>query len=54
MPQLDPAPWFCYFIMTWLILMYLAPQKILAHIYLNKFSTKKTKTFFPPVWSWTW
>nr|YP_009667254.1 ATP synthase F0 subunit 8 [Odorrana livida]YP_009937324.1 ATP synthase F0 subunit 8 [Odorrana graminea]ARO35550.1 ATP synthase F0 subunit 8 [Odorrana livida]QNT26795.1 ATP synthase F0 subunit 8 [Odorrana graminea] len=54
MPQLNPAPWLCYFLMTWFILMSLAPQKILAHINLNKFNIKKTKTFPLQTWTWTW
>nr|YP_010024613.1 ATP synthase F0 subunit 8 [Odorrana exiliversabilis]QOP62208.1 ATP synthase F0 subunit 8 [Odorrana exiliversabilis] len=53
MPQLDPVPWFCYFLMSWFILMLLAPQKILAHISLNKFNAKKTE-FSQRTWTWTW
>nr|YP_009382757.1 ATP synthase F0 subunit 8 [Odorrana hainanensis]AOW70449.1 ATPase subunit 8 [Odorrana hainanensis] len=54
MPQLDPVPWFCYFIMTWLILTSLAPQKILLHINPGKFNIKKMKTLNRQTWTWTW
>nr|YP_009382744.1 ATP synthase F0 subunit 8 [Odorrana wuchuanensis]AOR39628.1 ATPase subunit 8 [Odorrana wuchuanensis] len=54
MPQLDPVPWFCYLILTWLIFTLLAPQKILAYTNLNKPNAKKTKTLSAQTWPWTW
>nr|YP_009164153.1 ATP synthase F0 subunit 8 [Odorrana schmackeri]AHN13446.1 ATP synthase F0 subunit 8 [Odorrana schmackeri]AKN10616.1 ATPase subunit 8 [Odorrana schmackeri]ARO35562.1 ATP synthase F0 subunit 8 [Odorrana schmackeri] len=54
MPQLDPVPWLYYFLMTWFIFVSLAPQKILAHINLNKLSTNKAKMSPRQAWAWTW
>nr|YP_010568178.1 ATP synthase F0 subunit 8 [Odorrana hosii]UZC57598.1 ATP synthase F0 subunit 8 [Odorrana hosii] len=54
MPQLNPVPWFCYFLMTWLILMSLAPRKILAHINLNNFNVGKPKMLHSQIWAWSW
>nr|YP_004327606.1 ATP synthase F0 subunit 8 [Odorrana ishikawae]BAJ10917.1 ATPase subunit 8 [Odorrana ishikawae] len=54
MPQLDPVPWFCYLLITWLIFMLLAPNKIMAYVSLNKLNTKKAKMISPQTWTWTW
>nr|YP_009250823.1 ATP synthase F0 subunit 8 [Rana amurensis]AMY15645.1 ATP synthase F0 subunit 8 [Rana amurensis]ASO66800.1 ATP synthase F0 subunit 8 [Rana amurensis] len=53
MPQLNPAPWLCYFILVWLILLSLAPSKILSHTNLYEPSSENTKTnnF---MWTWPW
>nr|YP_009034287.1 ATP synthase F0 subunit 8 [Amolops mantzorum]AHZ87101.1 ATP synthase F0 subunit 8 [Amolops mantzorum] len=53
MPQLNPSPWFFYLLLTWLILLFLTPNKILGHINLNEPNPKSTKTnnF---TWTWPW
>nr|AGN71528.1 ATP synthase F0 subunit 8 [Scaphiophryne madagascariensis]AVP25700.1 ATP synthase subunit 8 [Scaphiophryne sp. TNHC-GDC 14371] len=53
MPQLIPDPWFFIFVSSWLILTFLAPQKILKHNTLNDPATKSTKISHH-TWSWPW
>nr|YP_009132560.1 ATP synthase F0 subunit 8 [Pelophylax shqipericus]AKA55379.1 ATP synthase F0 subunit 8 [Pelophylax shqipericus] len=53
MPQLNPSPWLLYLLLTWLILLFLAPSKISGHTNLNEPSTKNTKTT-KFTWTWPW
>nr|UDP58822.1 ATP synthase F0 subunit 8 [Glyphoglossus yunnanensis] len=53
MPQLIPDPWFFIFFSSWLILILLAPQKILKHKTLNDPSSSSTKTEHQN-WTWPW
>nr|AIZ97052.1 ATP synthase F0 subunit 8 [Papurana kreffti] len=53
MPQLCLTPWFLYFIFSWVILLFLAPNKILKHISLNEPSLKTTETL-KFTWTWPW
>nr|YP_010568113.1 ATP synthase F0 subunit 8 [Chalcorana labialis]UZC57507.1 ATP synthase F0 subunit 8 [Chalcorana labialis] len=51
MPQLNPDPWFLYFLLTWFIFIFILPQKVLSHFNLTKFNPKFMKTTY---FSWTW
>nr|QJS33037.1 ATP synthase FO submit 8 [Hylarana latouchii] len=53
MPQLNPAPWLFYFLLTWLILISLTPKKILKHTSLGTPNPQSTKTF-NFTWTWPW
>nr|YP_138309.1 ATP synthase F0 subunit 8 [Microhyla heymonsi]AAT07903.1 ATP synthase subunit 8 [Microhyla heymonsi] len=53
MPQLIPDPWFLIFLSSWLIIIFLAPQKILNHTILNEPSPKHSKTTHQN-WVWPW
>nr|UWI53501.1 ATP synthase F0 subunit 8 [Pelophylax chosenicus] len=53
MPQLNPSPWLFYLFLTWLILTFLAPSKILGHTNLNEPNPKGTKTT-NFTWTWPW
>nr|BDU14625.1 ATPase 8 [Buergeria japonica] len=53
MPQLNPEPWFFTLIISWSILMLLAPKKILNHTMLNDPSPKTIK-ISPNPWIWPW
>nr|AVP25651.1 ATP synthase subunit 8 [Elachistocleis ovalis] len=53
MPQLIPDPWFFIFITSWIILLTLAPQKILKHTTLNDPTPKTSKTT-QKTWTWPW
>nr|BCG05743.1 ATP synthase F0 subunit 8 [Glandirana rugosa] len=53
MPQLDPMPWLFYLIITWLTVLFLAPNKILGHIKINEPNTK-TNEMLNISWSWPW
>nr|AGN71593.1 ATP synthase F0 subunit 8 [Tomopterna cryptotis] len=53
MPQLIPDPWFFIFMTSWLILLFLAPKKILNHSKLNEFNPKTTNTA-KYLWTWPW
>nr|YP_514702.1 ATP synthase F0 subunit 8 [Mantella madagascariensis]BAE79518.1 ATPase subunit 8 [Mantella madagascariensis] len=53
MPQLIPDPWFFTLLTSWLILMLLAPKKILTHITLNDPNSKNMKTTHS-TWNWPW
>nr|YP_008816340.1 ATP synthase F0 subunit 8 [Babina subaspera]BAO04476.1 ATPase subunit 8 [Babina subaspera] len=53
MPQLNPVPWLIYFLLTWLILLFLAPQKILSNTNPNEPGSKNLKTT-NYMWTWPW
>nr|UGV21535.1 ATP synthase F0 subunit 8 [Microhyla achatina] len=53
MPQLIPDPWFFIFLLSWLIVTILAPQKILNHTILNEPSSQSSKTSHK-TWTWPW
>nr|YP_009251055.1 ATP synthase F0 subunit 8 [Microhyla butleri]AMZ00071.1 ATP synthase F0 subunit 8 [Microhyla butleri] len=53
MPQLLPDPWFFIFSASWLIIISLAPKKILNHKTLNDPSLTSTKTSHQN-WTWPW
>nr|APG38548.1 ATP synthase subunit 8 [Kaloula walteri] len=53
MPQLIPDPWFFIFLSSWLILISLAPKKILKHHILNDPTPTTTKTLIHN-WTWPW
>nr|QQV68568.1 ATP synthase F0 subunit 8 [Amolops chunganensis] len=53
MPQLNPTPWFIYLLLAWLIILFLAPSKILGHINLSELSPKYAKTL-KYSWAWPW
>nr|UEE87738.1 ATP synthase F0 subunit 8 [Nidirana yeae] len=53
MPQLNPVPWFMYLCIVWLIILFLAPKKILSHTSLNEPNPKNVKTA-DIVWTWPW
>nr|APG38513.1 ATP synthase subunit 8 [Kaloula rigida] len=53
MPQLIPDPWFFIFLSSWLILVSLAPKKILKHNILNDPTPTTTKTSTHN-WTWPW
>nr|UBD07180.1 ATP synthase F0 subunit 8 [Adelastes hylonomos] len=51
MPQLIPDPWFLILFSSWLIIVLLAPKKILNHSIITHPTTKTTKL---PHQNWTW
>nr|APB02947.1 ATP synthase subunit 8 [Amolops chunganensis] len=53
MPQLNPTPWFFYLFLVWLIILFLAPGKILGHINLNEPNPKSTEAL-KFTWTWPW
>nr|YP_010933665.1 ATP synthase F0 subunit 8 [Ptychadena erlangeri]WKT10473.1 ATP synthase F0 subunit 8 [Ptychadena erlangeri]WKT10486.1 ATP synthase F0 subunit 8 [Ptychadena erlangeri]WKT10499.1 ATP synthase F0 subunit 8 [Ptychadena erlangeri]WKT10512.1 ATP synthase F0 subunit 8 [Ptychadena erlangeri]WKT10525.1 ATP synthase F0 subunit 8 [Ptychadena erlangeri] len=53
MPQLVFEPWFYIFVLSWGILLLMAPNKILNHIYPNDFNPKTSKTGGLS-WPWLW
>nr|AVP25619.1 ATP synthase subunit 8 [Paradoxophyla palmata] len=53
MPQLIPDPWFFILFSSWIILILLAPQKILSHNILND-PKPKTNKINHQTWSWPW
>nr|YP_010891589.1 ATP synthase F0 subunit 8 [Hydrophylax leptoglossa]WJL98145.1 ATP synthase F0 subunit 8 [Hydrophylax leptoglossa] len=53
MPQLNPTPWLLYLILTWLVLLLVAPNKILGHTTLHDPNPKATKTY-NFTWMWPW
>nr|BCG05730.1 ATP synthase F0 subunit 8 [Glandirana rugosa] len=53
MPQLNPSPWLLYLVLTWLIVLFLTPNKILGHTKLNEPNAKTTK-MFNLSWPWPW
>nr|YP_009512690.1 ATP synthase F0 subunit 8 [Microhyla taraiensis]AXJ93408.1 ATP synthase F0 subunit 8 [Microhyla taraiensis] len=53
MPQLIPDPWFFIFLSSWLIIVWLAPQKILSHKTLNEPSSFSSKMVHQH-WIWPW
>nr|YP_010933600.1 ATP synthase F0 subunit 8 [Ptychadena wadei]WKT09043.1 ATP synthase F0 subunit 8 [Ptychadena wadei] len=53
MPQLCPDPWLFIFLTSWTILLTLAPNKILSHVYPNNFNSKILKEKYLS-WPWLW
>nr|YP_009048374.1 ATP synthase F0 subunit 8 [Microhyla pulchra]AHG24970.1 ATP synthase F0 subunit 8 [Microhyla pulchra] len=53
MPQLIPDPWFFIFFSAWMIIILLAPQKILSHKILNEPNSQHSKTSHQ-TWTWPW
>nr|AXB38503.1 ATP synthase F0 subunit 8 [Eupsophus vertebralis]AXB38516.1 ATP synthase F0 subunit 8 [Eupsophus emiliopugini] len=53
MPQLDPAPWFLIFFLSWSIFLMFSPIKVSKHQQLNDPTSKTFKGFNKP-WLWPW
>nr|YP_010933613.1 ATP synthase F0 subunit 8 [Ptychadena amharensis]WKT09056.1 ATP synthase F0 subunit 8 [Ptychadena amharensis]WKT09069.1 ATP synthase F0 subunit 8 [Ptychadena amharensis]WKT09082.1 ATP synthase F0 subunit 8 [Ptychadena amharensis]WKT09095.1 ATP synthase F0 subunit 8 [Ptychadena amharensis]WKT09108.1 ATP synthase F0 subunit 8 [Ptychadena amharensis] len=53
MPQLLPDPWMYIFISSWVILLFMAPSKILEHTYPKDFDLNPHKTG-DLSWPWLW
>nr|YP_010977665.1 ATP synthase F0 subunit 8 [Goniurosaurus bawanglingensis]WOA02151.1 ATP synthase F0 subunit 8 [Goniurosaurus bawanglingensis] len=53
MPQLNPAPWFMTFLLTWVILLLLMKPKLLQTKYLKTPDTTKAN-FKNMMWTWPW
>nr|AGN71424.1 ATP synthase F0 subunit 8 [Phrynobatrachus keniensis] len=53
MPQLLPDPWFYTLFTAWLILIFIAPKKIINHISTNEINPKPLN-FSHNTWTWPW
>nr|ARS00839.1 ATP synthase F0 subunit 8 [Salminus brasiliensis] len=53
MPQLNPAPWFTIFIVSWLVLLSMMP-KVLKHIFNHSPMALEGKTDQKSSWIWPW
>nr|YP_009138359.1 ATP synthase F0 subunit 8 [Leiopelma hochstetteri]AII41073.1 ATP synthase F0 subunit 8 [Leiopelma hochstetteri] len=53
MPQLNPGPWLAVFLLSWLILTLVLPNKIISHQPINE-PPKDLKKSPPSHWIWPW
>nr|YP_010892974.1 ATP synthase F0 subunit 8 [Trachipterus ishikawae]WJQ22809.1 ATP synthase F0 subunit 8 [Trachipterus ishikawae] len=54
MPQLNPAPWFLIFVFSWIVFLFILPQKILSHSFPNEPLVKNSKDIKTNPWNWPW
>nr|QOD97566.1 ATP synthase F0 subunit 8 [Anhinga anhinga] len=54
MPQLNPAPWFLTFLMTWLTLTLLMQPKLLSLVTTNPPLNKMPTANKATSWTWPW
>nr|YP_008593183.1 ATP synthase F0 subunit 8 [Johnius belangerii]AGU46538.1 ATP synthase F0 subunit 8 [Johnius belangerii]QBI38012.1 ATP synthase F0 subunit 8 [Johnius sp. n. BL-2019] len=54
MPQLNPSPWFCFMILSWLSLLIVVPPKVMAHLFPNVPVSKSLEELKTGTWNWPW
>nr|AOS51664.1 ATP synthase F0 subunit 8 [Istiblennius dussumieri] len=54
MPQLNPAPWFMIFTLSWLVFLIIIPPKVLAHSFPNEPSPTSAEKPEVTPWNWPW
>nr|YP_009229004.1 ATP synthase F0 subunit 8 [Paralichthys lethostigma]ALS20302.1 ATPase subunit 8 [Paralichthys lethostigma]WNH19206.1 ATP synthase F0 subunit 8 [Paralichthys squamilentus] len=54
MPQLNPAPWFMIFVLSWVVFLTIIPTKILAHTFPNEPTQQSTQKLKTESWNWPW
>nr|YP_009139059.1 ATP synthase F0 subunit 8 [Polydactylus sextarius]AKE49774.1 ATP synthase F0 subunit 8 [Polydactylus sextarius]UAD89985.1 ATP synthase F0 subunit 8 [Polydactylus sextarius] len=54
MPQLNPAPWFQIFILSWFTLLLVVFPKILNYTYPNEPTVRNTEAAKQGHWLWPW
>nr|YP_009233350.1 ATP synthase F0 subunit 8 [Geotria australis]AMB27230.1 ATP synthase F0 subunit 8 [Geotria australis]WAB46082.1 ATP synthase F0 subunit 8 [Geotria australis] len=54
MPQLNPAPWFSMFTISWLVILLLLMPAIMSYQTQNMISTQQTTKLEQPLWTWPW
>nr|YP_010390218.1 ATP synthase F0 subunit 8 [Upeneus japonicus]UPV69474.1 ATP synthase F0 subunit 8 [Upeneus japonicus]BAO84658.1 ATPase subunit 8 [Upeneus japonicus] len=53
MPQLDPAPWFNIFALSWAILLTIMPPKVLAHTFPGEPTAQSAEAPKTTPWNWS-
>nr|WAK99304.1 ATP synthase F0 subunit 8 [Paramesotriton hongkongensis] len=54
MPQLNPAPWFTIFLMSWVIYLIILTAKINNFSFQNEPTPQNTKKEKTQPWNWPW
>nr|AWL21538.1 ATP synthase subunit 8 [Pelates quadrilineatus] len=54
MPQLDPAPWFPIFALSWFAILFIIAPKVLARTFLSKPTLQSIKKPKTEPWNWPW
>nr|BAD12316.1 ATPase subunits 8 [Albula glossodonta] len=55
MPQLNPAPWFFIFVLSWFIYLTVIHTKVTGHVFANEPTVSVDKLESKPEpWNWPW
>nr|YP_010309657.1 ATP synthase F0 subunit 8 [Gymnothorax chilospilus]YP_010852903.1 ATP synthase F0 subunit 8 [Gymnothorax reticularis]QSV37228.1 ATP synthase F0 subunit 8 [Gymnothorax chilospilus]WGL40719.1 ATP synthase F0 subunit 8 [Gymnothorax reticularis]WNH17256.1 ATP synthase F0 subunit 8 [Gymnothorax chilospilus] len=54
MPQLNPSPWFMILAFSWLVFIFIAPTKVMSHVFNNEPNPRTTETTTTNPWNWPW